>query len=74
MKAQITLTLWTGAAYRAVKQVVVPYEEVLDVRAEMDRYAEEHNLTLALLGEDGKAGLYWDNEGKIIRLAAEELM
>ena len=73
MKAQITLTMWTGAAYRIVKRVVIPYEEVLDVRAEMDRYAEEHNLTLALLGEGGRAGLYWNDEGKIIRLAAEEL-
>ena len=73
MKAQITLTLWTGTAYGAIKRVVVPYEEVLDVRAEMDRYAEEHNLTLALIGEDGKAGLYWNDEGKMIRLAAEEL-
>jgi hypothetical protein len=73
MKAQITLTLWTGAAYGAVKRVVVPYEEVLDVQAEMERYANEHNLTLALTGEDGKAGLYWNDEGKLIRLAAEEL-
>ena len=73
MKAQITLTMWTGAAYGIVKRVVIPYEEVLDVRSEMDRYAEEHGLTLALTGEDGKACLYWDNEGKMIRLAAEEL-
>lgn len=73
MKAQITLTLWTGAAYGAIKRVVVPYEEVLDVQAEMERYAEEHGLTLALIGEDGKAGLYWNDEGKLIRLAAEEL-
>lgn len=73
MKAQITLTVWTGAAYGAIKRVVVPYEEVLDVEAEMNRYAEEHGLTLALIGEDGKAGLYWNDEGKMIRLAAEEL-
>lgn len=73
MKAQITLTLWTGAAYGVIKRVVVPYEEVLDVKAEIDRYAEEHGLTLALTGEDGKAGLYWDNNGRMIRLAAEEL-
>lgn len=73
MKAQITLTLWTGAAYGAIKRVVVPYEEVLDVQAQMEHYAEEHGLTLALLGEDGKAGLYWNDEGKMIRLAAEEL-
>ena len=74
MKAQITLTLWTGAAYGAIKRVVVPYEEVLDAQAEMTRYAEEHGLTLALLGEDGRAGLYWNHEGKLIRLAAEELI
>lgn len=73
MKAQITLTLWTGTAYGAIKRVVVPYEDVLDVRVEMDRYADEHGLTLALIGEGGEAGLYWDNEGKLVRLAAEEL-
>ncbi|MBD2757212.1 hypothetical protein [Spirosoma validum] len=73
MKAQITLTIWTGAAYGAIKRVVIPYEEVLDVEAQMNRYAEEHGLTLALIGEDGKAGLYWDADGKMIRLAAEEL-
>ncbi|GAB4025659.1 hypothetical protein [Spirosoma koreense] len=73
MKAQITLTMWTGAAYGSVKRVVVPYEEILDVQSEMDRYAGEHGLTLALVGEDGKAGLYWNDEGKLIRLAVEEL-
>ncbi|UFH54926.1 hypothetical protein [Spirosoma sp. KNUC1025] len=73
MKAQITQTIWTGAAYGIVKRVVIPYEEVLDVRSEIDRYAEEHGLTLALMSEDGKAGLYWDQEGKMIRLAAESL-
>ncbi|WP_420151113.1 hypothetical protein [Spirosoma sp.] len=73
MKAQITLTLWTGPAYGIVKRVVVPYEEIVDVRSQMDHYAEEHGLTLALAGEDGKSCLYWNDEGKMIRLAAEEL-
>lgn len=73
MKNQVTLTIWTGEAYRAVKRVVVPYEFGVDMRAAMSSYADEHGFTLALAGENGDAALYWNDTGQLVRMAIEEV-
>ncbi|GAB3688859.1 hypothetical protein GCM10027592_04450 [Spirosoma flavus] len=71
METQVTLTIWTGVAYGAIKRVVVPYEYGADMKLAMERYASEHGFTLALSGEEGRAGLYWNDEGQLVRLAIE---
>ena len=72
METNVTLTIWTGAAYGAVKRIVVPYEYGVDMKKAMETYASSHGFTLALVGEEGMAGLYWDNEGQLVRLAVEK--
>lgn len=71
MKEQVTLTVWTGAAYGAVKRIVVPYEYGLIMSEMMTQYAEEQGFVLALLGENNTAGLFWNREGQLVRLAVE---
>ena len=73
MKAHVTLTIWTGVAYGAVKRVAVPYEFGVVMRDAMHQYVEENGLTLALMGENETAGLYWNREGQLLRLAIEEI-
>lgn len=72
MKEQVTLTVWTGMAYGAVKRIVVPYEYGLIMSDMMSQYADEHGFVVALLGENNTAGLYWNREGQLVRLAVEE--
>ncbi|MCX6213236.1 hypothetical protein [Spirosoma sp.] len=71
-KEQVTLTVWTGLAYGAVKRIVVPYEYGLIMSEMMSQYAEENGFVLALRGENNTAGLFWNREGQIVRLAIEE--
>ncbi len=73
MKSHITLTVWTGVAYGAIKRVAVPYEFGLNMVDAFKHYVDEHGFTLALLGENGTAGLYWNREGQLVRLAIEEV-
>lgn len=73
MEAHITLTIWTGVAYGAVKRVAVPYEFGVVMTDAMRQYAEEHGFTLALMGENGTDGLYWNRDGQLLRLAFEEV-
>ncbi|WP_097129946.1 hypothetical protein [Spirosoma fluviale] len=72
MKEHITLTVWTGAAYGAVKRIVVPYEYGLIMSEMMSQYADENGFVLALLGENNTAGIFWNREGQLVRLAIEE--
>jgi hypothetical protein len=60
-------------AYGVVKRVVIPYEYGLFMTDAMLQYADEHGFTLALTGENGMAGLYWNREGQLVRLAVEEV-
>ncbi|WP_461150998.1 hypothetical protein [Spirosoma pulveris] len=72
MKEQVTLTVWTGAAYGAVKRIVVPYEYGLIMSEMMSHYADENGFVLALSGENNTAGIFWNREGQLVRLAIEE--
>ena len=72
VKTHVTLTIWTGIAYGAVKRVAVPYEYGLIMTDAMNQYADEHSFVVALMGENGVAGLYWNPEGQMVRLAIEE--
>ncbi len=74
MKTHVTLTVWTGIAYGAVKRVAVPYEYGLIMIDAMNQYADENGFVVALMGENGAAGLYWNREGQIVRLAVEEVI
>ena len=73
MKTHLTLSVWTGVAYGIVKRVVIPYEYGLSMTDALTHYADEHGFTLALMGENGMAGLYWNREGQLVRLAVEEV-
>ena len=73
MKTHVTLSVWTGVAYGVVKRIVIPYEYGLIMVDAMNQYADEQGFTLALAGENGMAGLYWNREGQLVRLSVEEV-
>ncbi|MCK8490424.1 hypothetical protein M0L20_01095 [Spirosoma sp. RP8] len=73
MKYNVSQRNWPVGSPFGVKRIVVAYQEGVDMVYARHRYAIEQGFRLLAERPDGAIALYWDESGRLARLALEPL-
>jgi hypothetical protein len=72
MKYQVISMSWSKDVPMGEKRTVVPFANGLDMLSACRQYAYEHGYKLLAERADGYVALYWNEVGRLVRLAIEK--